>query len=273
MPFANTPNLQVYYERSKPKDPDAPRLLFIGGTGGDLRVKPNIMDGPLAQSFNLLSYDQRGLGQTKGPEGPFTMAEYADDAVAVLGHAGWKSAHIFGVSFGGMVAQNFVARHPQCVDKLVLACTSSGGKGGASYPLHTLDELGPKERFLHMMGISDTRNDKNWQAANPDKVEEMWDYTVKQREEIKVTPAAEKGAFWQLDARKDHDTFDALSKITSGTFICGGRFDGLAPPENLEVLHKEIPDSALKFYEGGHLFLLQDPQAFKDIVEFLLDKA
>jgi 3-oxoadipate enol-lactonase len=273
VPFFDTADLKVYYEVSEPKNREAPRVLFIGGTGGDLRVKPNIMDGPVAEAFNLITYDQRGLGRTKGPDGPFTMVDYADDALAVLDHLGWTSAHVYGVSFGGMVAQHLVGRHPERVDKLVLACTSSGGKGGSSYPLHALTDLDPKERFVHMLGVSDIRYDLDWQKANPKQLEKMWAFNIKQNAGIEVTPSGERGKVWQIDARKDHNAFDALSKITSQTFICGGKFDGLSPPANLEVLHAEIPVSKLKFYEGGHLFMLQDPQAVKDVVTFLKDQA
>ena len=153
MPFAVTDDLHIYYELSTPDDANAPRLLFIGGTGGDLRVKPNVMSGPLAKAFHLLAYDQRGLGQTFGHEGPFTMEQYADDAAAVMNHAGWDKAHVYGVSFGGMVAQNFVIRHPGLVDKLALACTSAGG-ASASFPLHTIHDLEGRERFEFMLGIS-----------------------------------------------------------------------------------------------------------------------
>ena len=73
MPLAVTGDLQIHYELSAPDNPSAPRLLFINGTGGDLRVKPNVLYGPLARNFNLLAYDQRGLGQTEVPEGPYTM--------------------------------------------------------------------------------------------------------------------------------------------------------------------------------------------------------
>lgn len=270
MPVADTGDLQIHYELSSPDDPNAPRLLFIGGTGGDLRVKPSVMDGPLAKAFNLLAYDQRGLGQTVSPEGPYTMAEYGDDAAAVMGHVGWDKAHVYGVSFGGMVAQNFVLGHPAMVNKLVLACTSAGGDS-ASFPFHEVHHLEGRSRFDHMLGISDTRNDGAWQKANAERVEQMWAFTVAQRKDIPVTEASARGAFHQIEARKHHDTASRLSEITAKTFICGGKYDGIAPASNLEFLKSQISGSALSFYEGGHLFMIQDPQATTDLMAFLLD--
>src|ERR1700709_1990805 len=101
MPTAQIGDIELYFERAG----SGPPLLFISGTGGDLRAKPNIFSGPLAKSFDLLAYDQRGLGQSSKPDRGYTMADYADDAAALMDHVGWASALVVGVSFGGMVAQ------------------------------------------------------------------------------------------------------------------------------------------------------------------------
>src|SRR5580658_8057218 len=164
MPTANLGSIDLYYERAG----DGPPLLFISGTGGDLRNKPNVFDGPLAKRFEVLAYDQRGLGRSGKPDTPYTMADYADDAAALMDAVGWKSARVVGVSFGGMVAQELVLRHPGKVERLALACTSPGGAGGASFPFHEIGHLKGEARARHMMPISDTRRDAAWAAANPD---------------------------------------------------------------------------------------------------------
>src|SRR5438128_90303 len=108
MAFADLGGLRFYTERAGSGAP----LLFISGTGGDLRVKPNVMDGPLPKHFDTLAYDQRGLGQSAKPDVPYAMADYADDAAHMMDSVGWSTAFVVGVSFGGMVAQEFVLRHP-----------------------------------------------------------------------------------------------------------------------------------------------------------------
>jgi 3-oxoadipate enol-lactonase len=146
-----------------------PRLLSIWGSGGDLRSSPNIFEMPLAQPFEILGYDQRGLGQTSRPDIPYTMADYADDANGLLDAVGWERCGVIGISFGGMVAQEFALRYPHRVERLVLACTSSGGAGGASYPLHEIPRIPVEDYVRRIIQLSDTRRDAAWQAANPDQ--------------------------------------------------------------------------------------------------------
>jgi 3-oxoadipate enol-lactonase len=265
MPKVKIRDIEMYYEVKG----RGPELLFIGGTGGDLRDKPNIFDSPLSEHFKILAYDQRGLGQTDKPDKPYTMADYADDVYQLVQSIGWKSSHVIGVSFGGMVAQEYALRYPNMVKKLVLACTSSGGKGGASYPLHELSGLSSEERAEILIGLLDNRLGEGWRRSNPEKCRETLNQMMTPSR-FEDEPGRAVGARRQLEARRDHDTYDRLSQLRMLVYICGGKFDGLSPPENLEALHRQIRGSTLEFFEGGHMFLRQDPNAFKKIISFLL---
>jgi 3-oxoadipate enol-lactonase len=266
MPRIHVRDIDVYYEIHG----SGPRLLYIGGSGGDLRQKPGIFDGPLVSHFEVLSYDQRGLGQTSTPRGPYTMGDYAEDAKALLDAVGWDDCLVMGVSFGGMVAQEFVCRFPDRAMRLVLACTSSGGKGGASYPLHELQALSEEDRFLRMIEISDTRNGREWQGANPDALASMRAFMERRAAIGAGEPDRELGQRLQFEARKGHDTYDRLSNFDLPVYICAGRFDAIAPPDNQYELERSIPGARLEFFEGGHLFLIQDKAAFGKIAAFLL---
>ncbi len=263
MPFARVRDIDVYWERHGAGEP----LLFISGTGGDLRVKPNLFDGPIAKAFDVLSYDQRGLGRTSKPDADYTMADYADDAAGLLDAVGWGRVKVIGVSFGGMVAQEFVLRHPGRVSRLVLACTSPGGAGGASFPFHTIDHLKGEARAKHLIPVSDTRHDEAWAAANPDAYAQM--IALAAADPYADEPGRAMGARRQLAARSHHDTWDRLPRIACPVMLAAGRYDGIALPQTQEKMASRIPDVRLQFFEGGHLFMIQDRTAYPAIVDFL----
>jgi 3-oxoadipate enol-lactonase len=265
MPFVAVRDLSMYYEIRG----TGPRLLCISGTGGDLRRLPNIFDMPPARHFEVLGYDQRGLGQTSRPDIPVAMADYADDADGLLDAVGWESCQVMGISFGGMVAQEFALRYPHRVERLVLACTSSGGGGGASYPLHELAALPAEDYVRRVLQISDTRRDATWQAANREEFQALFDQTLASLQIGAGEPGRRIGARRQLEARARHNTFDRLAGLRMPVYICGGRYDGIAPPANLEAMQKQIPGARMELFDGGHLFFIQDSRAFTRIEAFL----
>jgi 3-oxoadipate enol-lactonase len=268
MPFVAVRDLQIYHEIRG----SGPRLLIISGTGGDLRRSPSFFDLPIARDFEILAFDQRGLGQTSKPDIPYTMADYAADAEGLLEVLGWDRCLVMGISFGGMVAQEFALRYPRRGGKLVLACTSSGGTGGASYPLHELADLPIDEYVRRTLVLSDTRRDKAWRAANPERFQSLIDITRTGMQVGANEPGHQVGARHQLEARADHDTYERLPALSIPVYICGGRYDGIATPANLNALQKQIPGSRLELFKGGHLFFLQDPRAFERISAFLLGR-
>src|SRR5258708_11506520 len=163
MAFVQLGDIRIYYEQRG----EGPRLLVITGTNGDLRRKPSVLESPLARRFTLLAYDQRGLGQSSKPDRAYRMADYAGDAAQLMAAVGWSSARVLGISFGGMVAQEFALRHPQKVERLALACTAPGGRRGATHPPHELIGLAPQQRAQHLLAIQGTRRDAAWGAADP----------------------------------------------------------------------------------------------------------
>ena len=170
-----------------------------------------------------------------------------------------------GVSFGGMVAQEFIKRHSSRVSKLVLACTSSGGEGGSSYPLHILEELNEEEKLEKSIKINDLRITDEWIEQNKD----LWRSIKEQAKNRNAFNPKPRNLLKQLLARKDHNTYFDLDHINIPTFLLGGKYDGIAPMLNMEKMHQKIRNSKLEFYEGGHLFLMQDTNAFQDIIKWL----
>lgn len=205
------------------------------------------------------------------------MADYADDAAALLDAVGWDRCAVLGVSFGGMVAQEFALRYPARVDRLLLACTSSGGEGGASYPLHELEGLPIDERARRMVALSDSRFAAMEMEA-PDRYARILHMTAEGMTaaatrpdeapgEHNVSPA--EGARLQLEARRAHDTWSRLPSLSMPVLVCAGKYDLIAPPANSEALAQQIHKAQLQIFEGGHLFMVQDRTAFPAMVEFL----
>jgi 3-oxoadipate enol-lactonase len=263
MPWCVANEVSLYYELAGAGE----RLLCISGTGSDLRQRPRPTDGPLAENFEVLAYDQRGLGQSSVPPWPYTMADFADDAAALLDAVGWDGCLVLGISFGGMVAQEVAIRHPERVRRLVLACTSAGGSGGASYPLHELVDLRPEERSALRMELIDTRWDEAWRQAHPDMVAAISERMGLEGPDEGSDPGP--GLTNQLAARAAHDTADRLGAIACPTLVCGGRFDGIAPPANSQFVAREIPGARLEIFDGGHGFFMQDAAAIPAIIAFL----
>jgi len=265
VPFASIGKLRLYYERAGRGE----RLLFISGTGGDLRVRPGVFESPVGATFDLLGYDQRGLGQSDKPAGPYSMQDYADDAAGLLDAIGWEKARVIGVSFGGMVAQEFALRHPRRISKLVLACTSAGGAGGASFPLHEIAHLAPEERFHRQLAVSDVRQTPEWQREHAETVAKMLEWNRNASRFGEDDPQKAAGAALQLDARRRHDTWDRLHRLDMPVLLAAGRYDGIAPLTNMEGMARRIPNAELRVYDGGHLFFIQDRSAYPDIVRWL----
>jgi 3-oxoadipate enol-lactonase len=199
------------------------------------------------------------------------MADYGDDAAGLMDALGWDRVRVVGVSFGGMVAQELVLRHPGRVSRLVLACTSPGGAGGASYPFHQIEHLKGEARARHLIPISDTRHDAAWAAAHPAAYEQM--VVFGSADPYADEPGHAAGAHRQLEARARHDTWDRLDQIACPVLIAAGRYDGIALPQTQERMAARIPGSRLQVFEGGHLFMLQDRAALPAMIGFLNEGA
>ena len=263
MPVAQVNGIDIRWEIGG----SGPRLLYISGTGGDLRLRPTVFEGPLPGRFEVLAFDQRGLGASGKPDIPYSMAGYGDDAAGVMAAAGWDDAAVIGVSFGGMVAQELVLRHPQRVTRLVLACTAPGGAGGASYPFHEIAHLTGEARARHMIPITDVRHDDAWARAHPDEFQQM--VQLGSMDPFADEPGREAGTRRQLEARAKHDTWDRLGQIDCPVLVAAGAYDGIALPETQRRMAARIKGAQLKFFEGGHMFMLQDPAALPAIMDFL----
>jgi len=202
VPTVRANGIDVYFEQLG----SGPPLLWLNGSGSTVaQVAPLLR--PYTDRFEVVIHDQRGLGRTEVPPGPYSMADYAADALGLLDHLALERPRVLGISFGGMVAQELAVTAPERIARLALLCTSPGGAGGSSYPLHELARLSPADRARVHGTLLDTRFDEAWLAEHPnDKaLVDLMD----------ARPEPTEGARLQLEARSHHDVWDRLPRITA----------------------------------------------------------
>jgi pimeloyl-ACP methyl ester carboxylesterase len=262
MPTVVVNGIELYYERAGRGVP----VLFLNGSGSTLATIAPLLD-VMARHLDVLAHDQRGLGRSAVPPGPYTMAQYAADALGLLDVVGWTTCRVVGVSFGGMVAQELAVTAPDRVERLALLCTSPGGEGGSSYPLHELAGLSAAQRAEISTTLLDSRFSPPWLASHPG--DRAFVDAMAQRRSDADSDEVRRGEAEQLEARRHHDVWDRLGRIACPTFVAAGRFDGIAPMANSEAMASRIPGAALHVYEGGHAFFVQDRRALPEIIGFL----
>ena len=252
MSTASLRGIDVYFEQGG----EGPPLLFLNGSAATIETVALLLP-PVRARFELVIHDQRGLGRTSVPDEPPAMADYAADALALADHVGWDRFRVLGISFGGMVAQELAATAPDRVERLALLCTSPGGTGGSSFPLH---ELAPGEYPATLM---DTRYAPEFLAEHPN------DAALVELFAARRTAERTRGEDLQLAARSHHDVWDRLDRVTCPTLVAAGRWDGIAPLPNSEAIAARIPSAELRIYEGGHAFFAQDRRALPEALDFL----
>ncbi len=243
----------AYEERGK-----GPPLLLVHGLGYTRGGWGPAADW-LAERFHLFLLDNRGMGQSDKPPGPYTVAELAADAAVVVAAAGLERAHVVGTSLGGMVAQELALAHPRRVDRLVLACTTAGG--ARAYPL--------PEQTLRLLTNGATLREFVENALEPDPREELVERILEHR--LTTAQAAEAWAA-QAAAGATFDAYERVGSIAARTLVLHGDGDVVVDPRNGELLAELLADASLELFPGtGHLFFWQQPDRFvRRVEEFLL---
>ena len=241
-----------------------PPLLLIHGLGYARWGWEPVLE-PLARSFDVVLFDNRGIGASGAPPGPYTAAQMAEDAVQVLDEAGLARAHVLGSSLGGMVAQELALAHPERVDRLVLACTTPGGARAFPLPEGTLRLLAEAPALPQDVALR--RFVRN--ALAPGAPEEL----VQRIYAHRVNGGMQTPEGWQAQAAAGttYDGFHRIGAIGAPTLVLHGLEDAVVDPCNANLLAAQIPDARVEFFPGaGHLFFWEQPERFVRVVtEFL----
>ena len=260
MPTVNVNGIDIYYEEHGSGEP----LLLISGLGYGL-WQWHKMVPLLAEHYRVITYDNRGAGQTDKPAGPYNVQMMAADAAGLLDALGVGPAVVVGHSMGGFIAQELALSYPEKVGKLVLASTNFGGPNHIPITPEAMavltDRSGdPLELVRRGTAVACA---PGFAEAHPEVVEELTQYRLTNP----VPPdayQAQMAVGMGLLAREA--AFEGrLKDVTAPTVIFFGEHDRVVPPANAELLQREMPGSSVVLLpDAGHLFPIEAPERAAD---------
>jgi 3-oxoadipate enol-lactonase len=220
--------------------------------------------------FDCITYDNRGSGRSGAPLRPTSMAELAADAAGLLREIGVESAHVCGLSMGGMIAQELAIRFPERVRGLVLGGTTPGGPRAARPTLRELSALGGAAaggwRDGRRSWLGDWLFSERFRREQPERARELLRHFGRHR----ATPQGVWAHWW---ASVYHDTLSRLHCIQAPTLVMHGEQDAMAPISNARLLAERIPDAELCIVPGaGHAYMPERPEESFDALTSWLDR-
>ena len=258
MPYALVDDAEIYWES---RGEGKPLFTISGVSGGTWSYEESI--AAWSPYYRVLVCDNIGAGLSSKPDRPYTMAQMADYAAAVMDAAQVKEAYVVGLSMGGMIAQEIALRHPARVSALVLGCTHCGGS----------ERIPPNPKVIQLFadnkGLSPEEIvDKNLKLlVTPEFLQRGSESLQRYRErQLKAPWQPDYALQRQLEAIRGFDTCDRLAQIKTPTLILTADDDLLVPPENGRILANRIPGAELEEYTGGHLIYLESAEVFQQRV-------
>ena len=260
MPVADTGEVELSYERSG----SGPPLLLIMGMSGTFAHWSEPFLEELRSSFEVILYDHRGVGASSPLEGELTIGQLARDAAGLLTALEIDAGHVFGISMGGMVAQELALAQPERIRTLALGCTYCGGEGSSLASPDVMRRLAAGmssgDRALAVRTAWEVNVSAAYDDADPDAFERFRAIGMKRAVAVPVILA-------QMQACLAHDTSARLGQLQMPTLIVHGTDDQMIPVANAEIIHRLIPGSRLEILDGvGHLFFWEQPQRSAELV-------
>ncbi len=256
--------VELAYELRGGGDP----MVMIHGAQGDQSMFSGLA-AAFAGDYRVVTFDQRGSGLSAKPDMPYSIAIFADDTAALMDHLSMSSAHIVGVSMGGMIAQEFALRHPRKVRSLVLGCTTPGGPnairaGGDALPnAYSTKPMTAEERGK---ALAEAAFSKSYLAKHPEVINNMI-------EARRARPIDTVGFAHRMKAAGAHNTYDRLTEIRCPTLVITGKDDALIAWENSRIIAERIPGAELVLLEpAGHCFWMEQPEKTRDAIARFIHK-
>lgn len=259
MAFVENQGAMIYWDEQGQGEP----VLLIMGLAYPSamwhRTRP-----ALAARYHTIALDNRGIGRSDMPQGPYPIALMASDAVAVLDAGGIESAHVFGVSMGGMIAQQFALQYPARVRSLILGCTTAGGPSAVRAEPEAIQMLMKREK-MSLEQAAEAAVPFIYDPATP---RERIDEDLAIRRPWFPSPA---GYAAQLQGILGWEAYSRLGQVVVPTLVIHGASDRLIPPGNANLIAERIPGAKLVMIPcASHLFLTDQPEvAHRAILDFL----
>jgi 3-oxoadipate enol-lactonase len=263
MPYAINGNVKIYWDEQGQGEP----VLLIMGLGypSDMwfRTRPT-----LSEHYRTIALDNRGVGKTDSPPGPYLIPEMAEDAATVLAAAGCDKAHVIGMSMGGMIAQELALLHPELVKSLVLGCTAAGGPTAVPADPAVLAILMARGNMTAEEGARSMVPFIYDESTPRERVDE--DLTIRMR-----TFPRPESYFAQVQGVVAFDFYNQLQQINVPTLVIHGENDRLIPAANGVLLAEHIPGAKLIMLpNASHIFVTDQPEAAQHaLLDFLASES
>jgi len=268
MPKVKSNGIQTYYETHG----SGKALVLISGLGYPL-WQWHKMVPYLAEYFQVITFDNRGIGQSDKPVGPYTAKMLAADTAGLLDALDIEKAAIMGHSMGGFIAQAVALDFPEKVSELILCSTNFGGPNHVPVTPEAFAVLSdttsdPLTRFTNGLKVSTA---PGWADAHPEVVKEWVDWRVDNL--VEPVPYQAQMAIGLALTSEEAAFENKLSNVSVPTLILFGAHDKVVPPENAELLQKQIRGSQIAIIpDAGHFFPIEVPEAASQIVIDFLNK-
>ncbi len=262
MPVIGVGEIELDYERSG----SGPPLLAIMGMSGTYLSWGEPFLAKLRESFEVIVYDHRGVGESTPLAGEVSIVQMAEDAYGLLEALELDSAHVLGISMGGMIAQELALAHPESVRTLTLGCTYCGGEGSAQAAPETIQRLfeamssGDRARAIR---VGWETNVSKAMVDNEEAYAAFLEIANRRAVAVPVVMAQAQAIFV-------HDTSARLHNLHMPTLVIHGTDDLMLPVQNGRMIAGLIPGAQLEILEGvGHLFFWEQPEHSAELIRRL----
>ena len=245
---------------------DGAPLTLVHGLAYDRRGWGRLPD-LLAERFRVVLVDNRGVGESDAPPGPYTVAQMAADVIGVLDDAGIERTSVLGVSLGGYIAQQVALAAPERVERLVLVSTAPGGPKAHPMPAATVEVFArypTMEREAGLRMFVENSLGARGVRELPDLVEEILRYRLERAPTVDAWRA-------QATAGATFDASERVGEISAPTLVVHGGADVVVDPRNAALLGELIPGARVEVVpDRGHLLIWEDsPRLAEFVTEFL----